>query len=59
MSMSSLSDAAFYGAPVYLELSGFEEVKASVFQVTRPRQNIVYLGCLFFDFRRFRDVLYS
>ncbi len=48
MSMSSLSDAAFYGAPVYLELSGFEEVKASVFQVTRaPGQNIVYLGCLF------------
>ncbi|WMW81236.1 cytochrome c biogenesis protein ResB [Undibacterium cyanobacteriorum] len=48
MSMSSLSDAFFYGAPVYLELSGFEEVKASVFQVTRaPGQNIVYLGCLF------------
>ncbi|MFZ6750784.1 cytochrome c biogenesis protein ResB [Undibacterium sp. Ren11W] len=45
---SALSDSFFYGAPVYLQLTGFDEVKASVLQVTRsPGQNIVYLGCLF------------
>ncbi len=43
----ALSDAAFYGAPVFLQLKGFDEVKASVFQVTRsPGKNVVYLGCL-------------
>ena len=32
---------------VYLQLRGFDEVKASVFQVTRsPGKNVVYLGCL-------------
>jgi cytochrome c biogenesis protein len=31
-----------------LQLQGFEQVKASVFQVTRsPGKNVVYLGCLF------------
>lgn len=36
-----------YGAPVWLQLTGFEEVKASGFQITRaPGQPIVYLGCL-------------
>jgi cytochrome c biogenesis protein len=45
---SALSDSFFYGAPVYMQLQGFDEVKASVLQVTRsPGQNIVYLGCLF------------
>ncbi|MDO8702386.1 MAG: cytochrome c biogenesis protein ResB [Undibacterium sp.] len=45
---SALSDSYFYGAPVYLQLTGFEEIKASVLQVTRsPGQNVVYLGCLF------------
>ncbi|MBY0572426.1 MAG: cytochrome c biogenesis protein ResB, partial [Undibacterium sp.] len=48
LSISALSDAFFYGAPVYLQMTGFEEVKASVFQVTRaPGQNVVYLGFLF------------
>ncbi len=43
----ALSDSAFYGAPVFLQLKGFDEVKASVFQVTRsPGKNVVYLGCL-------------
>jgi cytochrome c biogenesis protein len=45
---NALADAFFYNAPVYLQLAGFEEVKASVFQVTRsPGKNVVYLGCLF------------
>ncbi len=45
---NALADAFFYGAPVYLQLKGFDEVKASVFQVTRsPGKNVVYLGCLF------------
>lgn len=44
---SALSDAFFYGAPVYMELDDFDEVKASVFQVTRaPGQSVVYIGCL-------------
>ena len=48
LSISAMSDAYFYGAPVYLQLRGFDEVKASVLQVTRsPGKNIVYLGCLF------------
>ena len=48
ISTSALSDSFFYGAPVYLQLQAFDEVKASVLQVTRsPGQNVVYLGCLF------------
>lgn len=46
-SINAFADAFFYGAPVYLQLKNFEEVKASVLQVTRsPGKNIVYLGCL-------------
>jgi cytochrome c biogenesis protein len=45
---NALSDATFYNAPVYLQLNGFDEIKASVFQVTRsPGKKVVYLGCLF------------
>ncbi|MES2041710.1 MAG: cytochrome c biogenesis protein ResB [Pseudomonadota bacterium] len=48
LAIGALSDASFYGAPVYLQLTGFDEVKASVLQVTRsPGKNVVYLGCLF------------
>jgi cytochrome c biogenesis protein len=44
---NALSDSAFYGAPVYLSLEDFTEVKASVLQVTRsPGKKVVYLGCL-------------
>jgi cytochrome c biogenesis protein len=47
LATNAYSDASFYGAPVYLQLKEFEEVKASVFQVTRsPGKNVVYLGCL-------------
>ncbi len=47
MAINAISDAAFYGAPVYLQLREFEEVKASVLQVTRsPGKNVVYFGCL-------------
>ncbi len=36
-----------YGAPAWLQLTGFEEVKSSGFQLTRaPGQPIVYLGAL-------------
>lgn len=46
-STNALSDAFFYNAPVYLQLREFQEVKASVLQVTRsPGKNVVYLGCL-------------
>jgi cytochrome c biogenesis protein len=48
LAMNGLSDSFFYGAPVYVQLDEFEQVKASVFQVTRsPGKSVVYLGCLF------------
>ena len=48
LASNALSDAFFYNAPVYLQLKSYDEVKASVFQVTRsPGKKVVYLGCLF------------
>ena len=48
LATNALSDSFFYGAPVYLQLDEFVEVKASVFQVTRsPGKPVVYLGCIF------------
>jgi cytochrome c biogenesis protein len=47
LATNAYSDAAFYGAPIYLHLDSFDEVKASVLQVTRsPGKKIVYFGCL-------------
>jgi cytochrome c biogenesis protein len=47
LATNSLSDSFFYGAPVYLQLDDFVEVKASVLQVTRsPGKKVVYLGCM-------------
>ena len=47
LATDAMADAFLYGAPVLLQLKGFDEVKASVFQVTRsPGKNVVYLGCL-------------
>ena len=47
MATDAIADSFFYGAPVILQLRGFDEVKASVFQVTRsPGKKVVYLGCL-------------
>ncbi|QOY94938.1 cytochrome c biogenesis protein ResB [Massilia sp. UMI-21] len=47
LATNALSDSVFYGAPVYLQLEEFNEVKASVLQLTRsPGKSIVYLGCV-------------
>jgi len=47
LAANAYADSFFYGAPVFLQLEEFEEIKASVLQVTRsPGKNIVYLGCL-------------
>lgn len=44
--LNAVSDTFFYGVPVYMQMSGFDEIKASVFQLTRsPGKPIVYLGC--------------
>ncbi|MFC3626694.1 cytochrome c biogenesis protein ResB [Vogesella amnigena] len=44
VAISALND---YAAPVYLELTGFEQVQASGLQMTRsPGKNLVYLGSL-------------
>lgn len=48
LATGAISDSYFYGAPVFLQMTGFDEVKASVLQVTRsPGKKVVYLGCLF------------
>ncbi|TFY99015.1 cytochrome c biogenesis protein ResB [Ramlibacter humi] len=42
----ALGDVALYPAPMAFELKDFQQVQASVFQVTRsPGHYIVYLGC--------------
>jgi cytochrome c biogenesis protein len=47
LATNAISDAFFYGAPVYLQLREFNEVKASVLQMTRsPGKKVVYFGCL-------------
>ncbi|WP_260466793.1 cytochrome c biogenesis protein ResB [Pandoraea apista] len=44
---NALSDNFLYDAPVFLQLDSFEQVQASVFQLTRsPGKKIVYLGSL-------------
>jgi len=48
LSTAALSDSFFYGAPVFLQLEDFTQIKASVFQVTRsPGKTVVYIGCVF------------
>jgi cytochrome c biogenesis protein len=47
LATNAYADLIFYGAPVYLQLTGFDEIKASVLQVSRaPGKKVVYLGCL-------------
>lgn len=47
LATNALSDSFLYGAPVYLQLDEFTEVKASVLQMTRsPGKNVVYFGCV-------------
>ncbi|QDL55798.1 cytochrome c biogenesis protein ResB [Rhodoferax aquaticus] len=42
----ALSDVPLYPAPVVLQLTNFNQVQASVFQVARaPGKKVVYLGC--------------
>jgi len=46
-SLNSISDLFVYGAPVYLQLMQYDEVKASGLQLTRsPGKNVVYFGSL-------------
>lgn len=45
--MAALSDSLFYDAPLYLQLTGYEQVQATVLQVTRsPGKPLVYIGSL-------------
>ncbi|MGV8990006.1 MAG: cytochrome c biogenesis protein ResB [Thiobacillus sp.] len=45
--LNSMSDMFVYGAPVYLQLAQYDEVKASGLQLTRsPGKNVVYFGSL-------------
>lgn len=48
MALLALANLPDYPAPVFMTLSSFEQVEASVFQVARsPGKNTVYLGSLF------------
>lgn len=43
----AISDSFYYPAPMVLQLDSFEQVQASVFQVTRaPGKTLVYLGAI-------------
>ncbi len=45
--LNSMSDMFVYGAPVYLQLMQYDEVKASGLQLTRsPGKSVVYFGSL-------------
>lgn len=45
--MAALSDSLFYESPLFLQLNAFDQVQASVLQVTRsPGKPLVYLGSL-------------
>ncbi|MDE1180717.1 cytochrome c biogenesis protein ResB [Paraburkholderia sp.] len=45
--INAISDSFLYGSPVYLQLDGFKQIQASVFQLTRaPGKKVVYLGSL-------------
>lgn len=47
LSLSAVSDAQLFDAPLLVSLKDYQEVKASVFQVTRsPGKTTVYVGCL-------------
>lgn len=44
--LNGIADSFHYNSPFLLELTGFQQVQASVIQATRsPGRNIVYLGC--------------
>lgn len=46
--LNALSDRSFYGANIYLELSDFQQIQASGFQLTKaPGKSWVYLGSIF------------
>lgn len=46
-SLVAVSASFDYGSPIYLQLTGFNEVKSSGLQLTRsPGKNLVYLGSL-------------
>ncbi|MBS0555289.1 MAG: cytochrome c biogenesis protein ResB, partial [Proteobacteria bacterium] len=46
-SIAALSDSLFYGAPVYLQLTAYDERQATVLQATRsPGKALVFLGSL-------------
>lgn len=47
LALTATSDVQIFDAPILISLKEFEEVKASVFQVTRsPGKTTVYVGCL-------------
>ncbi|MBU3724506.1 MAG: cytochrome c biogenesis protein ResB [Burkholderiaceae bacterium] len=47
LALNAVSDAQLFNAPLLISLKDFQEVKASVFQVTRsPGKTTVYIGCL-------------
>lgn len=47
LALNAASDAQLFDAPLLVTVKDFQEIKASVFQVTRsPGKTTVYIGCL-------------
>ena len=47
-SLNAMSDLFFYGEPIYLQMTGYQQIEASGLQLTRsPGKNLVYLGSVF------------
>ncbi|MEW5837572.1 MAG: cytochrome c biogenesis protein ResB [Pseudomonadota bacterium] len=44
-SVAAINALAFYGSPIFLQLTGFEQIQASGLQITKsPGKDVVYLG---------------
>ena len=43
--VAAINALAFYGSPIYLQMSGFEQIQASGLQITKsPGKDVVYFG---------------
>lgn len=43
--VAAVNALVFYGSPIYLQMTGFEQIQASGLQITKsPGKNVVYLG---------------
>ena len=49
--VAAINALVFYGAPIYLQMTGFEQIQASGLQITKsPGKNVVYFGSVLLIF---------